>query len=804
MKNSFVFIVLLICMTFAGNDPATQEVGSWVFQYRKADMGDVTHPYECGFVWDSKNDVGLVFSGHLGTYFGQPEDELVNIMNTNMTYAFSFSNSQFHKVQPSLRPPKRCGVKIVYDDSWNRLLAVGGGYHNFDNSYGEPSLFLSKLATEGAESDSVPRTLAMWSFDAETGQWYHMRALQHAAPAGRNPHGGYGSNYCFSTEYGLALLAPTNSGRVHAYAPYLNQWVLLPENYSDPERPMQEDNICAAYDLKNRRMVWLNANTGDTVKGVKTWAYDIGTKVWTKLPLLEQPTRSIPEWYNSYGAMAYDRKNATIVYLHTSGAETWTLHSDSNSWVKKTTTTHPASCGNMGEGMTYDQNRNVILAFTNTRDEVWTYKTGNGIAGRPNAPTALSGITTASGINLTWSAPTGGVTPNRYRIYRAAWDDNKSNGSAIVPYSYILVDSTTGHTFTDNSDTLKAFETFHSYFVEAVSVDNQVSDPSTPAYTKLRVPFGLVATPYSANQVVLRWKPKKESDFIGYNVYRYQRFYPYQRQMLSKRINTSIIAEPFFVDTTVRLCGTPLCADSLAMYCVTAVNRLGKESGLSPYATTAPDWPTNFWADTVNKVISWSPPRCGNIANYRVYSAFQRDWNTGSTNMNVVDVTTDTFWNYGAQPSVMCYKVRAYSRMGQLGHFSDVLAIQTKDSLHFGMYKLDFQAERPVYDTFYDDVPSIAVEKAAVSSLTASLLNATPNPFNPTILFTLSSRLKEKGELSLAIYSVNGKLAAKMPFMKIGDEYLARWNGERFSSGIYIVSINLNGKTIRKTITLTK
>ena len=77
---------------------------------------------------------------------------------------------------------------------------------------------------------------------------------------------------------------------------------------------------------------------------------------------------------------------------------------------------------------------------------------------------------------------------------------------------------------------------------------------------------------------------------------------------------------------SVSLCGAAYCPDSMAMYVVTAVNRLGKSSGLSPFALTMPDWVTNMWVDTVNKVVTWSPSRSGNIANYRVFEGHQGSW----------------------------------------------------------------------------------------------------------------------------------------------------------------------------------
>jgi hypothetical protein len=70
-------------------------------------VGDVTHPYENGFSWDTKNEIGVVFGGHLGVTHNMDENIIPEINNTNMTYVFSFADNQFHKARPMERPPKR-------------------------------------------------------------------------------------------------------------------------------------------------------------------------------------------------------------------------------------------------------------------------------------------------------------------------------------------------------------------------------------------------------------------------------------------------------------------------------------------------------------------------------------------------------------------------------------------------------------------------------------------------------------------------------------------------------------------------
>ena len=46
MKIFLLFITSFVLSA----DPGIQPLNTWQFQYRKAEMGDVTHPYENGFV----------------------------------------------------------------------------------------------------------------------------------------------------------------------------------------------------------------------------------------------------------------------------------------------------------------------------------------------------------------------------------------------------------------------------------------------------------------------------------------------------------------------------------------------------------------------------------------------------------------------------------------------------------------------------------------------------------------------------------------------------------------------------------
>jgi hypothetical protein len=627
------------------------------------------------------------------------------------------------------------------------------------------------------------------------------------APPGRT-YGGFGSNYVFITEYSLALLVLPRYKRLYCYSPYSNQWTLLPNNPSDTDFPPEEGFQCQAYDLKHRKAVVVYGNSS-SYNG--TWTYDMGTQSWTKITVNTEPTNGVTGWYNSYSAATYDRKNGVVIYLTADGSETWALDLDNNSWTNMNPTGSPSSCGNMGEGLTYDPKRNVTLVYANKNDEVWTYKYENGIQNRPDPVENPSGVTDASSITLSWGPPSAGVSPVKYYMYRAEWKDNAAKASGIIPGPYQLIDSTTQTTYTDaNTAVITAAGVFHSYYISAVSAQGIESDPSSPVFTRLRVPMGLVATPYSKNRILLRWKPKYEADLAGYNIYRRQKAYPFTTEMKENRINNTLITgTPYFIDSTVSLCGSASCPDSMAMYVVTAVNRLGRESGLSPYTLTAPDWVTNMWTDTVNKVITWSPPRCGNIVNYRVCEGHQGSWED-STDKSVypveVDVVTDTFWSYaGRTPSA--YKVKAFNTINQLGYFSDVMAVETKDNDKFGMLRLDFQTHRPTVDTFYNDVPpiSIGIEKRDVNEVLETGLEVYPSPFNSkTFIYVHRGQRSEvrSQNAEIIILNISGKVVYRLTSYLWHLASGFYWNASNHASGVYIIRVNVNEKVMEKRVIL--
>jgi hypothetical protein len=819
MKMLMTVLLLLFPMKiYPQIEPSAQAANTWKFQYRKAELGDVTHPYENGFVWDYKNEIGIVFGGHLGVTHNQHEDIIPEINNTNMTYIFSFNDNRFSKVHPMERPPKRCGVKLVYDEGWGHTLIFCGMYHNYFNGYLEPSLRFDGLVTEAPEYE-MDYPLSPWAFNGKTRQWLAMRPLAvEGLPKGKGYFHGFGTQLAFAKEYGLALFCPTNYNRVYAYSPYFNQWTLLPLNPANTEFPPQSSAIPTVYDLKQRKLLYV-------YPGSFTWAYDVGTKSWSRLSGAGNTGPGGGGWNKPYLCAAFDSKNGVTVYLTADGSATWALPSGNGKWTRLNPVGMPASGGSYGQGLAYDPVRNVSIVFSAKNDEVWTFKYGNGIAGRPDPVENVSAVTSESGITLSWAAPVANTVPDMYYIHRCEWEDNKTLSSGIVPGSYAIVDSVSKPGWTDTDvAVLKKVGVFHSYYVSARSAQGLESDPSDPVFTVPRVPMGLTATPLSANQVLLRWKPKAESDIAGYNVYRAKYFYPKHNHMKAGKLNnTLIIGTPVYTDEAITLyptTGTYVdtyfykppdmgMQDSIVMYVVTAVNRLGKESGFSPYALTHPDWVNNMWVDTTKKIIHWSPPRNGHIDRYQIYRGNMLAWAYDNYGHLVhADNTADTLWSYAGQNQVSCYRVRAVNSIGQVGFMSDVMAVQTKDDDQFGMLRLDFQDRQPIRDAFYDDLPVIAIEKPVDSKTGAiSPVRAYPNPFNPAVVISVANGMGvQLNAPTLAIYNIHGRLVYSGQ-IKTNNHFT--WHGKNqcglpVSAGIYFCRLKIANKILQKRLILYK
>jgi hypothetical protein len=190
--------------------------------------------------------------------------------------------------------------------------------------------------------------------------------------------------------------------------------------------------------------------------------------------------------------------------------------------------------------------------------------------------------------------------------------------------------------------------------VWAVRPDGGESRPSLQARTQPRVVGTPVVSVLAADKVEVTWPAIAAKDVVGYNIYRgvvsvdtnttsrgaWGANDPdYSEPVVDrvrditelKKLNDAPLAACRFLDTGVDLNRKlPQSADyrwAVHAYIVRAVNRLGTESGPSPYALTIPAEPQNVLAreDGLAAVLKWDPSREQGIAGYRVYRIDSKD-----------------------------------------------------------------------------------------------------------------------------------------------------------------------------------
>ena len=158
--------------------------------------------------------------------------------------------------------------------------------------------------------------------------------------------------------------------------------------------------------------------------------------------------------------------------------------------------------------------------------------------------------------------------------------------------------------------------------------DVRYPDGSPKSVTVFSQPLrltGLRASVETNKRVLLRWEANYNSGDDHYNIYRAD-----GKELETgkgKRLNGKPIAERTFVDD-----GVDLSDGIIRSYWVTAVNKLGVESGPSPLAHTVPDSPEGFVflegiapsnGEGVKEryTISWRWPADQKIAGFNVYHA---------------------------------------------------------------------------------------------------------------------------------------------------------------------------------------
>jgi len=407
------------------------------------------------------------------------------------------------------------------------------------------------------------------------------------------------------------------------YDPERNAWEHARPANRPPGACCVRDGV---YDEANRRTYFLGGHAynhgwqwrAPNVHGGGTpWAYDAVANTW--LPMKPLVSRRGPPWT----AGVYDREHQVVVTYGGEGfyeTDVWVYDGYTNTWTRLARQGAGPDFGGHAPPMAYDAAHGKVLLYgcgygNKSRDELWAYDL------RTN----------------TWTARNDAERPKRVGLPLMVYDLHKQIPVLFVPvakeslkaFSYDWDRNAwaelpaTGDPPPSHTILVGAYDPIgnHTILGRGLVYGGQVAAGfRRPEGTYvLRHPRPAAAPVVLAAPVDVRvltatdgatltWQPVPRA--AGYIVYRGS------GPTLTK-LNESLLTETTYADRVA----VPGGGDASMRYVVRAVNRLGVESGPSPWATTIPAEPTRVVARTEKgrAVVTWDPSPQKALRGYAVY-----------------------------------------------------------------------------------------------------------------------------------------------------------------------------------------
>jgi len=429
----------------------------------------------------------------------------------------------------------------------------------------------------------------------------------------------------------------------------------------------------------------------------KTYLYRFGTGKWEAHDLQPRPNGKRGKTYSTIPRLAYDSVNQICLGLiwddATGKHETWTLDVSKLKWKKMDPPTEAEPSMSRSRNLAYSPEHNVFLlelnpaALKGKGAQIWTYRYRSATAafregesaarGRLAPPANLQVETDAGRVALSWTPVPGAAA---YRVYRSLsmepWQPKFERVGDVKERS--LVDDKIGP------------KQPAIYMVRAVDEQRIESADSHRVRSEPRAALKPVVSVLAKDRIEITWNGHPAKDIVGYNLYRglvtvrtgtkgepkpWRDNDPeYNEPRVAEvsaitgieKLNSELLTRLSFIDR-VDLSTPP--AESkdykfaVYAYIVRAVNKLGIESGPSPYALTIPSEPTNVFnrEKGATAELKWAANPEKRIAGYHVYK-LEGTWNIVRLTKQPVQATTFTH-----KSSQTRYWITAVDSLGQEG-----------------------------------------------------------------------------------------------------------------------------------------
>jgi hypothetical protein len=646
-----------------GIDWTSHPVNQWVKQSPRDSAPAPKFSWEGGASLDPLHDLWIHHGGHDGVPQGFA------------LFTWDLRTSQWRQRFADTSPPGVCCVDgaHVFDPANRCYVAFPGA-----------SLGHGWQWSRGVKLKASP----VWLYDPAANTWTNMRPGPYKEPEkySRDILGSLNAGAAYDPIHELAVSfgGQTSGGGTNAlftYDAYSNTLTRL----DSQNRPSRRDGMALAYDPVGDRLVMFGSQYASDEK---LWTYDYASNQWQSHDLDPHPPCKNTGTYASIPKMAYDPIHKVflcVAWLGDKGHETWILDPAAMKWTQMDVP-QPEPSMSRSRNLSFSREHNVFLLETMAKEgqpQIWTYRYKPAVADeRPTSPADLEVVTAAGKATLTWKASPG-KDVKQYAIYKAT-----ATQPAGVRYKRVAtVDGTTRW-----QDKELAAGGIYFYRVSAIGPAGE-GDPGFSVRTQPRVLIQPIVSVRSAKEVEVTWQAHPARDVVGYNVYRglvtvasvkrgpggpWKDNDPEYAEpvAVSVRDITGIVkltdrpmTGPRFRDKQVDLARKgPESGDykyAVYAYIIRAVNKLGTESGPSPYALTIASQPRNVLLQEAGDVaeIKWDANPEKGITGYLVYRADGKD--------KIVQVTEQpvggTMFRHKTDGRKNRYFVVAVDALGQQG-----------------------------------------------------------------------------------------------------------------------------------------
>jgi hypothetical protein len=609
-----------VALALLGADWADHPVNRWVKQSPTKDAPAPAYSWEGSGAYDPLGKQWIHYGGHDG------------IPQGFHLFTYGLASRTWRQRFPNTSPNGVCCVDgaATFDVANRRFVRFPGASlgHGYQWSRGV-----------------LLKDSAVWLYDPAANTWTNMRPPPYATPFGSAGLGRLNAGATYDPRHELAVSfgGQANSGttsNLFFYDAYANALYRVHAKGAPPPR----DGMGLVCDPKQDCLVVFGSQYSSDEK---TWIYRFRTGKWESHALDPHPPAKKGKTYSTIPKMAYDPLNEIclcVVWDDATGKhQTWAFDVAKLKWSKLSPAVEPEPSMSRSRNLAFSTEHKVFLLETNpaksrgTGAQLWTYRYKK-VAPRklPLPPVNLEAVTGADKVVLSWKASGAGI--KEYHVYRA---------SSAEPWklSFKKLATTRKPTFEDRDVTAGKF---HFYAVKAIAVGGAESGFSFRARSQPRVVLKPVVSVRTAERVEVRWNAHPARDIAGYNVYRglvrvrcttkgepkpwrdndprYDAPTPVEVRDITglKKLNDRPLTRTSFLDRVSLSRPGPESGGykyAVHAYVLRAVNKLGVESGPSPYALTIPSEPANVLSREKGNIaeLKWDANPEKGIAGYRVY-----------------------------------------------------------------------------------------------------------------------------------------------------------------------------------------